>query len=194
MFKTTEKQRERSIAYYYANRDAVAARYRSLPENIRQRRLERTRRWRAANKEAKALYDKQWRENNPDQWRELQRKQRETPEAKVISNLRRRLRDFLRTSSSRISTHFGCTPKQLRAHLEKQFARGMTWASYGQWHIDHIVPCSAFDLTVPEHVRICFNWQNLRPAWAADNMGKSNKLTHPQLSLPLNIIPEDRNA
>jgi hypothetical protein len=194
MFKTTEKQRKQSLAYYHANRETVAARYKSLPEEIRQRRLARARRWRAANKQAKALYDKQWRENNPDQWRELRRKQRQTPEAKLINNLRRRLRDFLRAASSRISLDFGCTPKQLRAHIERQFARGMSWDTYGQWHIDHIVPCSAFDLTISEHVRLCFNWQNLRPAWAADNIAKSDKLTYPQLSLPLNVTPNSRNA
>lgn len=194
MFKTTEQQRQRATEYYYANRKAVAARYKLLPEAIKERRRARTRRWRAANKAVKAIYDKLWRENNPERWRELQRKQRNMPEAKIVSNLRHRLREFLRSTSSRISADFGCTPKQLRVHIDSQFTRRMSWDIYGEWHIDHIVPCCAFDLTDSAQMRLCFNWQNLRPAWAADNFAKSSKLTHPQLSLPLDLTPSNRNA
>lgn len=184
IFKTSEEQRKRAIDYYYANREAIALRYKALPEDIKKSRRARTQRWRAANKGVKAMYDKLWRERNPERWRDLQRKQRNTPEAKIVSNLRRRLREFLRAKSPRISADFGCTPKQLRAYIESQFTRNMSWVTYGQWHIDHIVPCSAFDLTDSTQMRLCFNWQNLRPTWAADNLAKSSKLTHPQLSLP----------
>ena len=29
---------------------------------------------------------------------------------------------------------------ELRDHLESQFAHGMNWDNYGQWHVDHIRP------------------------------------------------------
>jgi len=63
----------------------------------------------------------------------------------------------------------------------------MSWANYGEWHIDHIVPCAAFDLTDARQVGLCFHWLNLRPCWARDNAAKGDKLTFPQLSLPLNL-------
>jgi hypothetical protein len=194
MFKTTEQQRQRAMDYYYANREAVAARYKTLPEDIKERRRARTRRWRAANKVSKAIYDKLWRESNSERWRELQRKQRNTPEGKIASNLRHRLREFLRATSSHISADFGCSPKQLRAHIESQFTRRMSWDNYGEWHVDHIVPCSAFDLTRLTQMRLCFNWQNLRPTWAAENLAKSSKLIYPQLSLPFELTPGSCNA
>ena len=53
----------------------------------------------------------------------------------------------------------------------------MTWQNYGDgWHIDHIHPCAAFDLTDPEQQKACFHWSNLQPLWAIDNFRKSSFL------------------
>ena len=60
-------------------------------------------------------------------------------------------------------------------HIEKQFKPGMTWERYGEWHVDHIRPCASFDLTDPEQQTICFNYENLQPLWAIDNMKKGAK-------------------
>lgn len=61
-----------------------------------------------------------------------------------------------------------------------QFEPGMTWDNLGKgegkWQIDHIIPCSYFDLTKEENQRICFNYRNLQPLWAKDNVKKSNKI------------------
>ena len=45
------------------------------------------------------------------------------------------------------------------------------------WHVDHIIPCTAFDLTVDENQRICFWYKNLQPMWAKENLQKSNTYT-----------------
>lgn len=68
----------------------------------------------------------------------------------------------------------GCSIQELRAHIEKQFTPGMTWANYGEWHVDHIRPCASFDLSDPEQFLACFNWSNLQPLWAAENLSKSD--------------------
>jgi len=68
----------------------------------------------------------------------------------------------------------GCSIDALRQHLEAQFADGMTWDNYGDWHIDHIRPCASFDLLDPEQQRECFHYTNLQPLWAADNLSKSD--------------------
>lgn len=70
----------------------------------------------------------------------------------------------------------GCSIDELKAHLEMQFEPGMTWDNCEEWHIDHIIPCSYFDLTKEENQRICFNYRNLQPLWAKDNVKKSNKI------------------
>lgn len=69
----------------------------------------------------------------------------------------------------------GCTATELREHIAKQFADGMSFENYGKWHVDHIRPCASFDLTDPDQMKTCFNWRNLRPLWAAENIRKGAK-------------------
>jgi hypothetical protein len=62
-------------------------------------------------------------------------------------------------------------------HLEKTFKEGMTRENYGKWHVDHIIPCSSFDLSKPEEQSKCFHYSNLQALWAKENLFKSNKYT-----------------
>ena len=42
--------------------------------------------------------------------------------------------------------------------------------NYGSfWDVDHIIPCSYFDLTKEENQRICFNFRNLQPLLKEEN-------------------------
>lgn len=74
----------------------------------------------------------------------------------------------------------GCSFGELKRHIERQFTKGMTWDQCfnGEIHLDHILPCSSFDLTDPDQQRACFHFTNLRPLWAKDNIRKSAKRTH----------------
>ncbi len=71
----------------------------------------------------------------------------------------------------------GCDVPALKSHIEKQFKPGMTWENYGKfgWHIDHIKPCSAFDLTDPVQAEECFHFTNLQPLWAFENLSKGDR-------------------
>ena len=42
-------------------------------------------------------------------------------------------------------------------------------------HIDHIIPCDAFDLTNPEEQKKCFHYTNLQLLSASENFKKTNK-------------------
>lgn len=71
----------------------------------------------------------------------------------------------------------GYTVDVLRAHLEAQFDKSMSWENYGkEWHIDHITPVSSFDLLAGRDVvRQCWSLANLRPLAAGENRRKSAK-------------------
>lgn len=79
--------------------------------------------------------------------------------------------------SRKWSAALGYTTTQLRAHLERQFTPGMSWANKGEWHIDHIVPVASFEITSldsPEF-KACFGMHNLRPMWGTENLKKGKR-------------------
>jgi hypothetical protein len=51
----------------------------------------------------------------------------------------------------------------------------MNWKNYGLWHIDHIKSCYTFNLSQREEQARCFNWKNLRPLWAKENLTRPKK-------------------
>lgn len=69
----------------------------------------------------------------------------------------------------------GCSVSYLMEYLSTFFAPGMSWANHGEWEIDHVKPCRAFDLTNPEEQMKCFHYTNLFPVWKGINRRKSDK-------------------
>ncbi|HPG52320.1 MAG TPA: hypothetical protein PLL11_17220 [Spirochaetota bacterium] len=66
----------------------------------------------------------------------------------------------------------------------------MTWENISKWHIDHIIPVSAFNFNSPDDIdfKRCFALNNLRPLWAVENIKKGwriNKPFQPSLLLPV---------
>ena len=109
-------------------------------------------------------------------------KQRKTiPHIKIRDNLSSRMKLALKeqnlTKRNTTAELVGCSIKYLKQYLEIKFKPGMTWKNHGRfgWHIDHIRACSRFDLSDPVQQKICFNYKNLQPLWAEDNIRKSNK-------------------
>lgn len=98
----------------------------------------------------------------------------------VISAQRNRVRVALKGQVKADTTLalIGCSVDELRAHLERQFTPGMSWQNYGEWHVDHIRPCAAYDHTDLASHWQCFHFSNLQPLWAVDNLRKSDKVSH----------------
>ena len=122
--------------------------------------------------------------NNKNKIKEIRQKlttkYKTNPLWRLKNNLRRRLSFVLNGKRKANSTEklVGCNWFQLREHLEKQFKDGMTWDNYGKkgWHVDHIIPCDVFDLSIPEEQSKCFHYTNLQPLWWFDNLEKGSKI------------------
>lgn len=105
----------------------------------------------------------------------------------IRSRIRRVLKGEIKSGHS--LELLGCSIDELKVHLEQQFEPGMTWNNYGEWQIDHIIPCAKFDFSNPIHQRICFNYRNLQPLWAEENNKKKDNLPNGWEEL-LDIIRE----
>lgn len=135
------------------------------------------------NKEAKALYDIEYREKNKERIaaykKKWDKKKTETDIVyKIKKNLRRRVHHALNgdTKSQATMNLLGCTPEYFKEYIESLFLEGMSWDNYGEWHIDHILPCFTFDLSIPEQQEQCFHYSNQRPLWKTDNLKRPKKI------------------
>ena len=104
------------------------------------------------------------------------------PNFKLKYALRSNLHSHIRriengVKSERTLTYVGCSLNFLMSWFEFQFNQDMTWSNHGTyWHIDHIKPCSSFDLTDNDMLHECYNWSNLRPIYSLENLSKGNKV------------------
>lgn len=168
-----------------------ARRYAANPEKS----LSANTRWRQNNPEKEKARRAKWLETNAEKNRKFSRQWHAKNKARVVARhvkrfqeryatdpifkavhlCRNRIRGALKGVATKSSTTLNlidCSVNALKEHLEKQFRPGMTWENYGQWHVDHIRACANFDLTNPSEQRECFNWKNLQPLWAKENLVK----------------------
>jgi len=170
--------------------------------NNREILKEKSKKHRLLNAEYYRAYDqKRWRENperreNKRAWnqnhyyrnqkritaRHVARaivRYKEDPQFKMRLCLSNRILKVIKKNvkSAKTEILIGTSFKNAKKHLESLFLDGMSWKNHGKygWHIDHIKPCSKFDLTDPVEQRKCFHYTNLQPLWAKDNLTKYNK-------------------
>lgn len=129
-------------------------------------------------KKRKAEYRKQTRSHIREYKRLWEQNRAKThPEFRIKVALRNRLRQCVKYGFKADHTLnlLGCSFEYFIAYLESKFQDGMTLENYGKWHIDHIRPCSSFDLTNAEEQKKCFHYKNLQPLWAKDNLVKGDR-------------------
>jgi hypothetical protein len=171
-----EKINERKRKYYQTHKEKwimreklekVKKQKREYMKKYHKTHSEYIKNYRKLHKKEKAKYQKQYNKN---------RKMTDI-NYKVLCYLRTRIWEVLKGNPKAKTTMklVGCSLEKLKQHLESQFTKGMSWANYGKWHIDHIRPCASFDLSKPSEQRKCFNYTNLRPLWAKDNLKRPKK-------------------
>ena len=110
------------------------------------------------------------------------KKRNSEPNYKLKYALRSNLHSHIRriengVKSERTLSYVGCSLDFLKSWFEFQFDQHMSWDNHGTyWHIDHIKPCSSFDLTNNDMLHECYNWSNLRPIYSLENLSKGHKV------------------
>jgi hypothetical protein len=141
--------------------------------------------WDKNNKEKNKNWQKNWLEKNKEYRRkylkEYENKKRNKCDIfKIKSYVRNRIRNFLKlkgiTKNNKTFVIVGCTPEELKRHIENQFIGDMVWANYGKfgWHIDHIIPLDSGN-NEEEILKLC-HYTNLQPLWWSDNLSKGHKV------------------
>ena len=130
-------------------------------------------------KETRKESDKLYRENNIDKIREYDRyRGKFNVNRRLLLSLRKRISKLLNGTSKNYHSIelLGCDIEFFRSWIEFQFTENMNWNS--NIHLDHVRPCSSFNLSDPVEQKICFNWQNIQPLFAEDNLSKECKVNH----------------
>lgn len=168
-----ERVREQNRIRTKANRERN-------PETVRRSRLQHYQK----NREAVLRKNAEYAERNREAVRDAaalraKRRRKDDLSFKIAGNLRARLGRAMRGETKLASAvkDLGCTVEQLREHLESLFQPGMGWHNYGRtgWHIDHVRPLSAFDLSVKEQALAACHFTNLQPLWWRDNLQKGGE-------------------
>ena len=118
-----------------------------------------------------------WRRDNPEKCKQSQKRNDARPQRKIKLRLIRRIKDYLCCKTESFKELIGCSAIELKQYLEKQFTPQMSWDNYGSyWHIDHKIPCAAFDLFNKDERLKCFHYTNLQPLEAKINLSKQDKI------------------
>jgi len=167
-------------------REVAMKKYFSKPET-KERLKKNHKKWSEQNKEHRKQYLKEYREKNINKIRKTKRdyernRKASDPLYKLISNFRTAIYQVLKENRvDKNHSYFDVlryTPEELIIHLEKQFTDGMTWENYGEWHVDHKLPITSFNIQEmgDEEFMKCWCLDNLQPMWGEENIRKSNKL------------------
>jgi hypothetical protein len=209
--KNAELLKARTRTYQREHREQKRQYDREWARKNHDRHIANKREWAEKNREKIRVQKNEARARNPEKYRATAKKWRDACSPESRETARRGKRNFMsrRLSTDPVFNTFqrirrrllsalhgldkskctaellGCSKDELRAHIESLFLPGMSWEGVGRHgiHIDHIVPCSWFDLSDPVEQKQCFHYTNLRPLWAWDNRSKSDKVI-PELHGP----------
>lgn len=132
----------------------------------------------------KVFYLKGYKPENLQRNRKSRIKTQNNLQRKISCRLRNRIYAAIKHQTvkklSNSELLLGCSFSFFLGYITSKFSNGMSWETYGKygWHIDHIIPCSSFDLSDPEQQKKCFHYTNLQPLWStteiAEDYGETN--------------------
>ena len=139
-------------------------------------------------KEKKKVYDKL----NLERTRERDKIRYQTDiQFRMKKVLRTRIRKVLDGGTKKSSSCelLDCNYEFYILYLESQFDTKMKWSNYGEyWNIDHVIPCSSFDLSNVHDQKKCFHWSNTRPLIKSENESKNDSIEWGSINNHINML------
>lgn len=185
--KNKDKIIKKKSDYYFSNQDSFKQRAKKYYYTHQEQNKE----YREKNKTHIAEITKKHRLERKEHYNNYKRlfdinRRKSDINFRIKCNLRTRLCNALKRNSKLSSTEqlIGCTIEEFKKYIESKFQPGMTWSNWGkgfgkkgmkEWHLDHKIPCSSFDLTKQDEQAKCEHYSNRIPLWAKENLIKSDK-------------------
>jgi hypothetical protein len=164
------------------NKDKILGYYKKYIKTHKEERLRTVKNWKDKNREKILIYRKKYynEKYSGSMWR-------------ITNLLRGRINSAIKKGfkSAHTLELLGCSVDFLKNHLQQTAIdngyKDFNINNYNghKFNIDHIIPCSKFDLTKSEEQRKCFNWSNLQILNASDNDSKGNKVLN---KLPSEVV------
>ena len=176
-----EREREKARAYRAEHEEEVKEYQRIYRENNKEASAKYHCAYHLANSEKHAEYQAEYRKANRDKARAYVRNRLDNDvQYRLSMGLRSRMRQAIKNGykSGSAVNDLGCSINELKVYLESLFEIGMTWGNWALdgWHLDHIKPLAAFDLTDRDQFLEACHYTNLQPLWAKDNLRKGAKI------------------
>ena len=116
--------------------------------------------------------------------------ERDVPIEKFKRVIRSRIISAINRKSKHTCYYLGCNSNDYLNWILSN-NNGYTLENRGKdWHIDHVIPLSKFNLDDEEEQQLAFNWRNTMPLSAKENLSKNNKILKPQIEQHINNLIE----
>lgn len=166
--------------YYIKNKNYINTRNKNWIKENKERFDLINKKWELNNPQRSKENRNNWRKNNKESIRNRDKiwkfeKRKNNPNFRVLDNTRVRINKAIQKGFKNKHTLelIGCKIEEYRKYQESMFFPEWAWSNYGElWEIDHIIPCSSFDLTKLEEQQKCFHYTNTRPIWKTTETAK----------------------
>jgi uncharacterized protein (DUF983 family) len=107
--------------------------------------------------------------------------ERDEPLEKLKRVIRSRIISALYNKNKHTVEYLGCSIPEYLNWLMKNNLNYTLENRGSEWHIDHVIPLSHFNLENEEEQLVAFNWRNTMPLSCQENLKKNNKIIKPQI-------------
>lgn len=139
--------------------------------------------WVTDNRQRMSELQSNWYQNNKEHVYENVNHRKKTDFAyKFIINQRHRIRNALKNKQKKTIEYLGCNGEDLVDWMKYLFNDSQILENHGsEWHIDHVIPISNFNIDNENDIMLCLNWRNTMPLSVKENLSKNKKIISSQV-------------